>query len=275
MLMQRIRTGLAMAVPAVLLILLAPPSLLDAFIAVLILGAAWEWSALAGLGHRGARLAFVAATAAAMAIAVVVAGPGRSGIEPLLLVSSAGWAVAALAVVAYPRGASVWGSVPSRMLLGLCVLVPAWVAVLCLRSLQHGEWLLLFCIALIVFVDIGAFFAGRALGGPKLMPRVSPAKTWAGFCGGLFASLGLALVVALAAGMDGARLWLWLLVCLLTAVAAVVGDLLESMLKRFSGIKDSGSLLPGHGGLFDRLDSLTAGLPVFALGALSAGGFAS
>ncbi len=275
MLMQRIRTGLFMAVPAVLLILSAPPLVLDMAIAALILGAAWEWSALGGLAGKAVRLAFVLGTALVMGLAVLLAGPGRDGLGLLLLASGTGWACAAVAVVAYPRGTALWGSVPCRLLLGLCVLVPPWIAVLYLRSLHHGEWLLLFCIALIVFVDIGAFFAGRSFGGPKLMPHVSPAKTWSGFCGGLSASLALAGAVALGVGMPADRLGAWLLVCLFTALAAVVGDLLESMLKRFTGIKDSGSLLPGHGGLFDRLDSLTAGLPVFALGVFVAGGFAS
>ncbi len=273
--MQRIRTGLAMAVPAVLLILFGAPWLLEGVIAAVILGAAWEWSVLAGLERAGARRAFLAATAAMMALATFTTGPERIGLQPVLLASGVGWVVAGIAVLSYPRGASLWGPVPCRILLGFCVLLPPWVALLYLRSLAHGEWLLLFCIALIAFVDIGAFFAGRSLGGPKLLPKVSPAKTWSGFCGGVLSAQALALGVGVGGGMTGDRLGFWLLVCLLTAFAAVVGDLLESMLKRYTGIKDSGSLLPGHGGLFDRLDSLTAGLPVFALGALVAGGFAA
>jgi phosphatidate cytidylyltransferase len=273
MLMQRIRTGLALAVPAVLLILFAPPWMTDAVIGVLILAAAWEWAALAGLQGSAARRTFVLCVALTMGLAVHLAGPGRPGLQPLLLASGVGWALAAVAVIAYPRGTTIWGSIPARVFLGLCVLVPPGVAVLYLRSLTHGEWLLLFCIALIAFVDMGAFFSGRAFGGPKLMPRVSPAKTWSGFCGGVLASLALAVIAGLGAGMEGESLQPWLWVCLLTALAAVVGDLLESMLKRFTGIKDSGSLLPGHGGLFDRLDSLTAGLPLFALGTFTAGGF--
>ncbi len=271
--MQRIRTGLAMAVPAILLILFSPPLILEGLIGLLILGAAWEWSVLAGLRTRPMRTSFVLATALAMGLAAIAAGPGRSGLEPLLVVSGAGWVLAAIAVVIYPRGTAPWASVVGRALLGWFVLVPPWIAVLYLRAVPHGEVLLLFCIALIAFVDIGAFFAGRGIGGPKLMPEVSPAKTWSGFCGGMLASLGLAFVAALAADIPPDRMESWLFICLLTAVAAVVGDLLESMLKRHAGIKDSGSLLPGHGGLFDRLDSLTAGLPVFALGMLYSGGF--
>jgi phosphatidate cytidylyltransferase len=273
--MQRIRTGLAMAVPAVLLILFAPPLVTELAIAVLILAGAWEWGPLSGLSGRPARVAFVIVVAAALAAAMVFAGRADEALAALLEASGVGWILATLAVLAYPRGAGVWGSVSARLVLGLCVLVPPWVAVLYLRGLPHGEWLVLLGIALIAFVDIGAYFAGRALGGPKLAPRVSPAKTWSGFCGGLGANLVLGLTVGLGLGMADGRLAAWLGVCALTALAAVVGDLLESMLKRHSGIKDSGALLPGHGGLFDRLDSLTAGLSVFALGLMLCGTFSA
>ena len=271
--MQRIRTGLAMAVPAVLLILFAPPLVTELAIAVLILAGAWEWGPLSGISGRPARIAFVVVAAGALAGAMILAGGEHEALAALLEASGAGWILATLAVLAYPRGAGVWGGVSARLVMGLCVLVPPWVAVLYLRGLPHGEWLVLLGIALIAFVDIGAYFAGRALGGPKLAPRVSPAKTWSGFCGGVGANLVLGLTVGLSLGMAGRRLAVWLGVCALTAVAGVVGDLLESMLKRHSGIKDSGALLPGHGGLFDRLDSLTAGLPVFALGLMFSGTF--
>ena len=273
--MQRIRTGLAMAVPALLLILFAPPLFTELAIAVLILAGAWEWGALSGLSGRPARIVFVVVVAAALAAATVFAEPADEALVTLLAASGAGWILATLAVLAYPRGTGVWGSVSARLVMGLWVLVPPWVAVLYLRGLPHGEWLVLLGIALIAFVDIGAYFAGRALGGPKLMPRVSPAKTWSGFSGGLGANLVLGLAVGLGLGMADGRLAAWLGVCALTALAAVVGDLLESMLKRHSGIKDSGALLPGHGGLFDRLDSLTAGLPVFALGLMLCGTFSA
>ena len=251
MLAQRLLTGVIFAILAASLIVFAPALLMDLAIALLILAAAWEWSALSGLSSRAA----------------------RARVQPLLAVGSATWLVATAGVLAYPRGAGLWGSVAARLLIGLLVLVPPWIAVLYIRLLEHGEYLLVLAIALVAFVDIGGYFAGRAFGGPKLLPRVSPAKTWSGFAGGLGASLLLALAVAHGTGMRPDRLPDWLIVCVLTAVVSVVGDLLESMVKRHSGIKDSGSLLPGHGGLFDRLDSLTAGLPVFALGHLIAGDF--
>ncbi|HNC69758.1 MAG TPA: phosphatidate cytidylyltransferase, partial [Pseudomonadales bacterium] len=162
------------------------------------------------------------------------------------------------------RDPAVWGSRWTLLLVGLVVLVPPWLALVFLRALPQGEYLLIYVIALIAFADMGAFFAGRRIGGPKLMPRVSPGKTWAGFAGGVCASLLLALAVGVGFGFAGAQLALWCVLAVLTAVASVFGDLLESMVKRHGGQKDSGSLLPGHGGLLDRLDSLSAGLPVFA-----------
>ena len=273
MLAQRLLTGLIFAILAAGLIVFASALLMDLVIALLILAAAWEWSALSGLSVRGQRVGFVLATAVALALAAWLAGPGSPWLQPLLAAGAASWVLGAVAVLAYPRGAGLWGSVPARLLMGLLVLVPPWLAVLHIRLQPHGEYLLVLAIALVAFVDIGGYFAGRAFGGPKLLPRVSPAKTWAGFAGGIGASLLLALAVAWGTGMSSERLRDWLLVCALTAVVSVVGDLLESMVKRHGGIKDSGSVLPGHGGLFDRLDSLTAGLPVFALGQLLAGDF--
>jgi len=147
--------------------------------------------------------------------------------------------------------------------------VPAAVGVGRLVLLDpRGQELLLFLLVLISAADIGAYFGGRALGKHKLAPRVSPNKTWEGFFAGMFAA-GLA---ALAGGlMFHVPLGRWIFVCLAVALVSVVGDLLESMFKRQVGLKDSSTLLPGHGGVLDRLDSLTAAGPVFLLGLLTLG----
>lgn len=275
--MQRVITAVIFAALAVALFLLGPPLLMAGVIGLLVLAAAWEWSALCGIEVRAARSAYVLALALVLACSAWWMAPlpmvDAAALAWVFAFACAGWLLATLAVVAYPRGSALWGGQGSRALIGIVVLAPPWLAVLYLRSLPEGEYLVLLAIALIACVDIGAYFSGRAIGGPKLMPRVSPAKTWAGLCGGLLASLALALVAVPVSGLPTARLPAWLAVCAATALASVVGDLLESMVKRHSGIKDSGSLLPGHGGLFDRLDSLTAGLPVFAFGMLASGGF--
>jgi phosphatidate cytidylyltransferase len=270
-------TAVIFAVLAIALFLYGPPRLMAAVIGLLVLAAAWEWSGLCGFTALAARLAYVVLIALVLGVSAwrlaPLPGVDEAALEAVFAAAGIAWLLATLAVVAYPRGGTLWGARGGRALIGIVVLAPPWLAVLFLRSRPAGEFLVLLGIALIAFVDIGAYFAGRAIGGPKLMPRVSPAKTWAGLGGGLLASLALALLAAVVSGVPLPRLPAWLGWCVATALASVVGDLLESMVKRQSGIKDSGSLLPGHGGLFDRLDSLTAGLPVFALGVLVSGGF--
>ncbi len=277
MLKQRVLTALVFAALVIGVVLYAPVALTALLFGLLVLGAAWEWAALAGFATRAARAGYVALLALALALgARLVGAPAHvdAAAFGLLLFPVPGfWLLAALAVFAYPRGAAAWGGRATLALIGLPVLVPPWLAVLYIRSLPHGELLVIYAIAVIAFADIGAYFAGRAIGGLKLMPRVSPGKTWAGFAGGMLASLALAAAVGALAGLGGERLGTWVAVAGTAALVSVFGDLLESMVKRHGGQKDSGSLLPGHGGLFDRLDSLTAGLPVLALGLLQAGSF--
>jgi phosphatidate cytidylyltransferase len=161
---------------------------------------------------------------------------------------------------------------PLRALMGLFVLIPAWVGLNHLRtgSFQFGELnnslLAILYVFFVVWVaDIGAYFAGRAFGKAKLAPKVSPGKSWAGVWGGLVAVAVLAVAASLIADAGVVQTVLLVLASLVTGLVSVLGDLLESMLKRFRGIKDSSQLLPGHGGIMDRIDSLTAAIPVFAL----------
>jgi phosphatidate cytidylyltransferase len=128
--------------------------------------------------------------------------------------------------------------------------------------------LLLFLLVLIAAADIGAYFGGRRFGRRKLAPRVSPNKTWEGFWSGV-AAAGCAAVVG--GWLLGKPLLPWVAVCVAVALVSVVGDLVESMFKRQAGLKDSSSLLPGHGGVLDRLDSLSAAGPMFLLGLLLLG----
>jgi phosphatidate cytidylyltransferase len=132
---------------------------------------------------------------------------------------------------------------------------------------HFGAWRLLFAFALVWAADVGAYFAGRAFGRRKLAPQVSPGKTWEGVLGGL----ALSLAIAGAAGtwlfrLEGAAWLSFLLLAVAVVLLSIVGDLGESLLKRQAGAKDSGTLLPGHGGMLDRVDSLLAALPAMALG---------
>ncbi len=164
------------------------------------------------------------------------------------------------------------GSLPVRAVMGLFVLVPAWVGLNHLRTggFQFGDssnnlLLILYVFCVVWVADIGAYFAGRAFGKAKLAPRVSPGKSWAGVWGGLVAVGAFALVVSFLASAGAGQTLLLIVASLATGLVSVLGDLLESMLKRHRGIKDSSQLLPGHGGIMDRIDSLTAAIPVFAL----------
>ena len=150
--------------------------------------------------------------------------------------------------------------------MGILVLVPAWLSLIFLFSYAQGKSLLLFLVLIVAAEDIGAYFVGRAWGERKLAVEVSPSKTWVGFFGGMFSCIFLGCIVWYMADWQTISFLGLMGIIIFTALAAVVGDLLESMMKRHCQIKDSGNLLPGHGGIMDRIDSLTAAAPVFALG---------
>ncbi len=236
------------------------------FTAAIVLLGAWEWANLAGLEAGVRRLLPVVGLGAVMALLALT---GQHQASWPLWLGALGWLVNLRWVVGYPSRLAQWRSTGMRLAMGLWVLLPAWVGFNVLRE-AGGVWLL-FVLLLVWGADVGAYFVGKSLGKRKLAPRVSPGKTREGVVGGLVVTALLALVFA-----DGQALSLGATLALLAAtvvvtLASVVGDLLESMLKRHRGIKDSSRLLPGHGGVLDRIDSLCAAVPLFAL--LQAGGF--
>lgn len=270
MLKQRIATAILLAVTFLSALFLLPPLWFSALMAGVIAYGAWEWSALAGLRHAVPKLAFVVAVLALLAWLVSGWQLPASGLHkdialPLLLTACAWWAVALLWVQGYPSSAVLWGNIGVSLVVGVLVLVPTWLAVAVLVGAPNGPWLVLTVVLIVALADIGAYFTGRAFGRRKLAPAVSPGKTWEGVCGGIV-SVALFVVAFGAWRQLDAQTWLpWIGVATATALASVLGDLLESMIKRQRGVKDSGTILPGHGGLLDRLDSLTAALPVFTL----------
>jgi phosphatidate cytidylyltransferase len=143
------------------------------------------------------------------------------------------------------------------------VLLGAWTSIVLLQA--ASPWLVLLVVAIIAAADIGAYFTGKAIGGPKLAPRISPGKTRSGAVGGLIAAVLLAVITALLVSAVPFTVAVAGLIGLLLAAVSIGGDLLISLMKRQQGLKDSSSLLPGHGGLLDRFDSLGAALPFFAL----------
>lgn len=262
----RIITALILAPIAIGGIFFLPPLGFALFTGAIITLGAWEWANLSGLEGQAGRVVYALVTAA------VLYGLLNVPAVAVLWLALVWWVVGFLLVRSYPGGAARWGSIPARAVMGLLVLVPAWVGLNHLRTggFQFGDstnnlLVILYVFCVVWVADIGAYFAGRAFGKAKLAPRVSPGKSWAGVWGGLVAVGVFAVVISVLASADTVETLLLVLASLVTGLVSVVGDLLESMLKRFRGIKDSSQLLPGHGGIMDRIDSLTAAIPVFAL----------
>ncbi len=266
MLFQRVVTALLLAPLAILIILLLPTPWLAVVGAVVFLGALEEWARLAGVRQPAARIALLAVAALLFVLLWLAhAGP----LTPLLLaLGVAWWLIACLWLRHFAYGAAPTKENRAiKLAAGAFVVFPAWIAALALHGREpHGHWWMLLALLVVWAADIGAYFSGRAFGKRKLAPQISPGKTWAGTYGALAAGAAVALIGGWLLGLRGAALPGLAVLALLTVAASIVGDLLESLMKRHAQVKDSGDLFPGHGGLLDRLDSVFAALPVFTLG---------
>ncbi len=277
MLKQRVITALIMAglfLGAVAFLSLPWLALL---FGILVCLGGWEWARLCGWEAPLARCLYTLVLAVVLGLLYqhgqLAATPQREQVQPFLGLACLWWSLALLWVKGYPGSAVFWRTKLMRNLMGFLVLAPAWMAAVYLVSFPRGGALVVVMVLVVAAADIGAYFSGRAWGRHKLAEVVSPKKTWEGFWGGMAACslLGLLLWSQLPNQQAHISLIQVLVVTLVTALASVVGDLTVSMVKREAGVKDSGSLLPGHGGVLDRLDSLCGAAPVFALGLLLAG----
>jgi phosphatidate cytidylyltransferase len=231
------------------------------FIGLVVTLGAWEWARLAGLVAQSLRIAYAAVVAGGLMLLYIL-----PELAPWVLGAAViWWALATWLVLTYPRSNDLWASAACRLLIGLLVLLPAWQGLVLLKHWPLGNWLILAVMVLVWAADIGAYFSGRAFGKRKLAPQVSPGKSWEGVYGGLVVSLLITLAVGLSRDWSIGELLLGLLGAVVVVMSSVVGDLTESMFKRREGIKDSSNLLPGHGGVLDRIDSLTAAIPMFAV----------
>ncbi|HKZ72875.1 MAG TPA: phosphatidate cytidylyltransferase [Steroidobacteraceae bacterium] len=263
MLKTRIVTASILGAALLVVVLWLPPLATILALTVAVLAGAWEWSAFLRTSSAWVRGAYVVLIAALLPVAwEFTVTPERR--DALLMIALAWWTVALLWVALAPRRVTPLAA----GLAGILALVPAWVALIRLLDLQHGTQWLLFALVLVWTADIGAFFFGRRYGRVPLAPAVSPGKTWEGVIGGFAASAFIALAGAWWFGVSLAK---FLPLCIAAVAFSIVGDLTESLLKRYAGVKDSGSVFPGHGGVMDRIDSVTGAAPVLLLGLTALG----
>lgn len=277
MLLQRVLTAVVL-----LALLVAATVGLSGFtfallLAAVLLGAAGEWTRFIGLTDNRTKAGYLLSLALMLVALFPLLGlsPQAESLDQLrvnivLLLALLFWLLVLSLMRGYPHNTRHWNEESHIALMGVLVLIPTWVGLVQLKFLASGGWLVLAVIGLVSVADIGAYFSGRQWGERKLAPALSPKKTWAGLWGSLAASMlyaGLCLYLTnryfypLSPGLAG----LLLLATAPLVLISIAGDLFESMLKRNRGLKDSGSILPGHGGIMDRIDSLTATVPLFTL----------
>lgn len=252
----------AVMVPLVVAGILLLPTPAIALIMALIIGAGlWEWSRMVPLQATMAQFAFIGA-GLLLAGLVWIVSPAAV-ISPLLFAAFLWW-LWVLYWLTHPAFSAQPGL---KIVAGYLVMLPAWAALVVLHGrAADGPLITLYLLVVVWLADSGAYFSGRRWGNRKLAPVISPGKTWEGVYGAIAASALFALV----AGLLYSHSMVWtaglMLVSIVAVMFSIVGDLLESLMKRQSGIKDSSQLIPGHGGILDRIDSLTAAAPVFLLG---------
>jgi len=272
MLKQRILTALLLLPLVLAVIFAAPPQWFLVLLGIILLGGSWEYLRLAGVYSHASGYLLVILQAVVLAVLFRYRNDWAAGIAWSLSVSCAAWLLLFIRLPAYRQDAPAAGAYRAvSILTSLLSITACWFALGWMRMQPQGSWLILLLLLIVWAADTGAYFAGRAFGKTKLAPRISPGKTRAGLVGGLILAPLIALLAAMLMPIDAIDPVRLVLLSLVTALVSVGGDLMISMHKRTSGFKDSGNLLPGHGGILDRLDSLLAAAPFFALGLLVSG----
>ncbi len=273
---QRIITALILA-PLVILGIFKLPLIgfMIALTAVTLLGF-WEWTQFT---ESNSRIAALVPAAVVTGLSFLFISPDVTSLNQLaaphyavLALGFAWWIIASGMAITYPKTTNLWqGSKALRHVFGFLTLIPFLWSVIILRASDisvdpyHGAKLVLYVCFLVWAADSGAYFAGKSMGKRKMAPHVSPNKTIEGLIGGIIAALIVGWLFAGWFDIQFTSPLHMVIITLITVVISVLGDLVESMFKRVSGIKDSSNIIPGHGGILDRIDSLTAAFPVFAL----------
>ncbi len=267
---QRIITAAVLAPLVVASLLFLKTPYVAALAAGIFLLGLWEWSRLVGIDEPLRRAMYVMANIAVMA---ALAWGGRPLFGAIALAGVVWWLFATLWLARpdFGRNGSSWAR-SLKLAAGTLSIIPAWCALILLHAGNpdaHGDpngprWALL-GLVMVWAADSCAYFVGVRWGKRKLVPKISPGKTWMGLWGGVIGAMAVGVAGASLVGVQPKQLPSMAVLALLTVTASVIGDLFESLMKRHSGYKDSGTLIPGHGGVLDRIDSMLAALPVLLI----------
>ena len=277
MLKQRIITAIILALIFITATVFLSSFSYSLFVTIVVLAASWEWCAFIGLAKQVAKVSYLA-TLGSMIIALyfflgivpesLVINSYRAGI--ILGLGILFWVLTFFMLKGYPSNSDRWNNKSKIALMGLMALIPTWVGIVQIKYLNPQGFLLLGMVVMVAAADIGAYFVGKRIGKNRLAPSLSPNKTWEGVMGGFAACLlvGILLIWLLHSyliTLSNVQILILVLLSLVVMLFDVIGDLLESMLKRNRDLKDSGKILPGHGGILDRVDGLLAVTPIFVL----------
>jgi phosphatidate cytidylyltransferase len=275
MLKNRVLTALALAPLIIAAIVFLPADGFAMFWGAIILAGAWEWANLSGLGGLSARFGFVVVVLLCLLAARYFAIDWAPGELPewFYWPVVAWWFLWGIAFRRMPeRLVKIKYPLAAKLIAGVFVLVTGWILMVWLRLNFHQEQVL-YLVFLIWLADAAAYFVGKRWGHTKLLEPISPGKTVEGVYGALFATVMLAIVVGVLVKLETIMLADFVFLSLFTVLVSICGDLFESLAKRVRGVKDSGAVLPGHGGVLDRIDSLLAAVSVFYAGSLLLGVF--
>ena len=259
MLLPRVLSAIVMAVVFVYAVVAFDEVGFMFFTGAVLVVAAWEWARLSGVKRQQARIAFAGMVATlSYGVAIFELQRAMLWIAPVL------WRFALYWVVSYPK-MKAWKGRVLRLGFGLSILVTTWCALVVIKQGSQFITYLILLMALIWGADTGAYFAGRLFGKRKLARHVSPGKSWEGVVGGVFLTQVGLFIFAVNQELATSSVIILSLVGLVTVAVSVLGDLTESLFKRHEGLKDSSHLIPGHGGVMDRIDSVTSAAPIFVL----------
>lgn len=262
MLKQRIITGVILAIFVSLAIFFLPNTVFDQLALLIIVGlGSWEWAGLTGFTNKQTWLAAVGFNLLLAELIFFI----QPSLLLVLLISLAVWGFILFLLVSYQPDTTYYKQRPWLLRsLGVLVLISSWYALTYLHALHYAY--VFYVISLIAFADIAAYFSGKRFGKHKLAPSLSPGKTREGALGALVVTFVWSCIGALFTHLSVGGAFVFIFFSMLAVMMSIAGDLFESLIKRQAGAKDSGNLLPGHGGILDRIDSLLAAIPILTLG---------